>query len=166
VDADETTIDNSQYQKEIAQRGERYSYATWREWCLRGEAKALPGAAGFLKHVHELGGKVIVITNRRTEVQAVTEENFRREGIPFDLMLCKTDTSRKEGRNEAVENGTAAPGLPPLKIVMRVGDNIQDFPTQRQEIRAQDDSAFAEFGSKHFIVPNPMYGSWERNPHE
>jgi len=48
--------------------------------------------------------------------------------------------------------------------VMWVGDNIQDFPRLRQDIRSSSDSAFAEFGDRFIVLPNPMYGSWERNP--
>jgi predicted secreted acid phosphatase len=46
---------------------------------------------------------------------------------------------------------------------MWVGDNIQDFPRLRQDVRTQGDSVFAEFGDRFFVLPNPMYGSWERN---
>jgi predicted secreted acid phosphatase len=44
-----------------------------------------------------------------------------------------------------------------------VGDNIQDFPSLSQAIRKQGDDAFADFGVRFFALPNPMYGSWERN---
>jgi hypothetical protein len=54
-------------------------------------------------------------------------------------------------------------GLPPTTVVMYVGDNILDFPGISQEIRKQPDSAFASFGETNFIIPNPMYGSWEKN---
>jgi 5'-nucleotidase (lipoprotein e(P4) family) len=164
LDADETVIDNSQFQKELAEKGAGYSSGAWKAWCLRGEATALPGSVGFLKHVQGLGGKVVIITNRSTDVQEVTERNFHSEGIPYDLMLCKTGSSEKEARNESVERGTAAPGLPPLKIVMWVGDNVQDFPGMRQGIRSGDDESYSGFGSRYIIMPNPMYGSWERNP--
>ena len=164
LDADETVIDNSGFQKQLASEGAGYSPAAWKAWCLRGEATVLPGALAFMKRVGELGGKLVIITNRTTDVQTVTEENFRREGIPYDLMLCKSGSSEKEARNESVEKGTAAPGFPPLKIVMWVGDNIQDFPKHRQSIRAGEDIGYSGFGSRYIMLPNPMYGSWERNP--
>ena len=44
-----------------------------------------------------------------------------------------------------------------------VGDNIQDFPGLSQAIRKQGDEAFADFGARFFVLPNPMYGSWEKN---
>ena len=53
--------------------------------------------------------------------------------------------------------------LPPLDVLMWVGDNIQDFPRLTQSIRTAADSAFADFGETYIALPNPMYGSWERN---
>ena len=29
-----------------------------------------------------------------------------------------------------------------------------------QAVRDQGDAAFAEFGKRFFVFPNPMYGSW------
>jgi predicted secreted acid phosphatase len=65
-----------------------------------------------------------------------------------------------------VTQGAAAPGLPPLQLVLWLGDNIQDFPNLDQTLRAKPDEAFADFGVLYFVIPNPMYGSWERNPQE
>ena len=53
--------------------------------------------------------------------------------------------------------------LPAMRVLMWVGDNIQDFPTLTQSIRTRDDAAFAEFGEGFVVLPNPMYGSWEKN---
>ena len=44
-----------------------------------------------------------------------------------------------------------------------VGDNIQDFPGLNQGLRQKGEAALAEFGIKFFLLPNPMYGSWETN---
>ena len=40
-------------------------------------------------------------------------------------------------------------------------DNIMDFPDTTQSIRAKGESAFTEFGARWFVLPNPMYGSWQ-----
>jgi predicted secreted acid phosphatase len=42
-----------------------------------------------------------------------------------------------------------------------LGDNIRDFPGLGQSVREQPDQAFAAFGTRFFLLPNPMYGSWE-----
>lgn len=52
--------------------------------------------------------------------------------------------------------------LPAHDIIAYFGDNIQDFPAMSQEkMKTADDSQFDVFGSKYFILPNPMYGSWQ-----
>ena len=63
-----------------------------------------------------------------------------------------------------VETGTASIDLPPLEIVLWIGDNIEDFPGLDQDIRLRGAAAFGEFGSRFFVVPNPTYGSWLENP--
>jgi predicted secreted acid phosphatase len=46
-------------------------------------------------------------------------------------------------------------------VVAWVGDNILDFPGMTQAARG-DPRALAEFGKRYFILPNPMYGSWQQ----
>jgi predicted secreted acid phosphatase len=115
--------------------------------------------------VHELGGKVVVVTNRNTVECPDTLENLRAEGLEFDEVLCKSDTSDKNPRFKSVADGTAAPSLPPLDVVLWTGDNILDFPGLDQTART-DDAKLADFGSRFVIVPNAMYGSWEKNPQD
>lgn len=168
LDADETVLDNSQYQKERAAAGLGYSSESWREWVARRAAAPVPGSAAFLRRVKEMGGAIVIVTNRTPAECPDTEENFRALALPFDLILCRPENGPgdKEPRYDSVANGTARPGLRPLEIVLWVGDNIQDFPRMRQEVRKAGEAAFAEFGERFIIIPNPMYGSWERNPAE
>jgi 5'-nucleotidase (lipoprotein e(P4) family) len=168
LDGDETVIDNSLFEKEQVAKGvTKFDAEAWRAWVERKEAAPLPGAVVFLKRVHELGGKIAIVTNRAQAECPPTEENFRRHGIPYDVILCRPpDNGEKEPRWQALEQGTAAPGLPPLEIVLWVGDNIQDFPDLDQSLRLKPDEAFKEFGTRYFVLPNPMYGSWERNSPE
>ena len=165
LDADETTIDNSAYQVERARAGRPFDAASWRAWCARREAVPLPGAAAFLARVRALGGKIAIVTNRTVAECPDTEAVFRAHGLAYDAMLCRPDggPSDKNPRFEAVARGTTPAGLPPLDVVAFVGDNILDFPGLSQEIRNQSDDAFAPFGARYFLLPNPMYGSWERN---
>ncbi len=161
LDADETVIDNSLYQKERTLIGEEYDRDSWGKWVARREAPPLPGALIFLSRVQELGGKIAIVTNRRHAHCPDTEANFRSFSIPFDVILCKKQDSRKESRWQQIEDGTAAPDLPPLDIVMWLGDNIQDFPDLDQHLRDEPEEAFERFGIDFFAFPNPMYGSWD-----
>ncbi len=165
LDADETTIDNSPYEIERDRAGGSFDAETWRAWCARREAVPLPGAAAFLARVRALGGKIAIVTNRSTAECPDTEAVFQAHGLAYDVMLCKPEggPSDKNPRFEAVARGTTSAGLPPLEVVAFVGDNVQDFPGLSQEIRKQPDDAFAPFGVRYFLLPNPMYGSWEKN---
>lgn len=164
TDADETVLDNSLYQKELEERGESFTPATWTAWVERRAAPPLPGAVDFLRHVHELGGRIAVVTNRGQAGCPATEDDFRRHSIPYDVILCRTDTSRKEPRWQKVEDGSATEALPPLEILMWLGDNIEDFPGLDQQVRFDPDTAFTAFGGRFVIFPNPMYGSFAANP--
>ena len=168
LDADETVLDNSQYMKERAAAGLQFSSESWRAWVARRAAVPVPGSAAFLRRVKEMGGRIVIVTNRTQAECPDTAENFRALALPFDAMLCRADggPSEKEPRYDSVANGTARPGQAPLEIVLWVGDNIQDFPLMRQELRKKGEAAFVEFGARFIIIPNPMYGSWERNPPE
>jgi 5'-nucleotidase (lipoprotein e(P4) family) len=162
LDVDETVLDNSTYQKE--NQGKPFSQDAWTAWVQRKEAKPVPGVVGFTNHVRALGGKVVLVTNRLDGAECpATEDNLKTVGVPYDAILCKKDTSDKNPRFKAVASGAAAPGLPAIEIVAFVGDNIQDFPDETQDLAGKDDSAFADFGSRFFTLPNPMYGSWEKN---
>ena len=166
LDADETVIDNSPYEIQQARLGVPYDSVTWDAWVKRGAARALPGAVEFTSRVHALGGRVVIVTNRDQVYCDVTRENIIRVGVPADEVLCRTDRANgsKDPRFDAVRSGTAPSVLPPLDVLMWVGDNIQDFPRLTQSIRSAPDSALAGFGERYIVLPNPMYGSWERNP--
>ena len=156
LDADETVLDNSLYQRERAAVGQAFSSDTWAAWVERREATALPGAVAFTDLVRSLGGRVVIVTNRSEAGCPATRQNLAAAGITADAVLCQTGPSDKNPRFESVQTGTA--GLPPLRVAMWVGDNIRDFPALSQTSRAGD------FGGRFWVLPNPMYGSWDRNP--
>ena len=164
LDADETVLDNSEYQRRLVERGARFDSETWNDWVRESAADSLPGAAAFIRTVRELGGRVAIVTNRDDVVCNETRSNLRQLTIIVDVVLCQAaGESGKNGRFRAVREGTTGADLPPLDVVMYIGDNIQDFPDQTQQIRTSP-GAYENFGRTWFLLPNPMYGSWERNP--
>ena len=163
LDADETVLSNSLYQRERAVLGLGYSTTSWSAWVARREATPLPGATRFLERVVKLGGHIAIVTNRKDALCADTRANLAAEQVPHDVVLCRTGTSQKEPRWQMVEDGTASAGLPPTRIVMWIGDNIHDFPDLEQDLRFGAGEDFAEFGTKYVVIPNPMYGSWTGN---
>ena len=161
LDADETILSNLQYQ--IERVGLGYSSESWAAWVRRREATPLPGAAAFLARVHQLGGRIAIVTNRLESECTDTIALFKTLALAFDAMLCRPDKapSDKTPRFEAVEAGTTPAGNTPLDVVAFVGDNILDFPGLNQKLRQAGQAAYGEFGVKYFLLPNPMYGSWQ-----
>lgn len=168
VDADETVIDNSQYEKELQTRRESMTDASWREWVKRRERRAVPGAAAFLTGVRQLGGRVAVVSNTAQSSCGDLAANLDALSLPYDYLLCRPDgeDGEKENRWKAIADGTARPDVGPAQIVVWVGDNIQDFPDLTQALRREAEPAFADFGVRYFALPNPIYGTWEKNPPE
>lgn len=164
IDADETLLDNSTYQLQRARQGLGYTSSSWNAWVREEAATALPGAVHFTQRVRAAGGRVAVVTNRDEEVCEPTRRNLRAVGIAFDVVLCREPgESEKDGRFERVQTGQAAEGLPPLSVVAWLGDNVGDFPGGSQELRGAASAELEGFGSRWFVFPNPMYGSWESN---
>jgi 5'-nucleotidase (lipoprotein e(P4) family) len=160
LDLDETVLSNATYQVERAALGTGYSGPSWLAWTQRKAATLLPGAEAFLNTVRQRAGTIIFVTNRKAGAECdATKANLVALNVRYDAIYCRTGTSDKNPRFQAIENGTAA-GLARKDIVMFVGDNIQDFPGMSQDDRG-DDAAFLPFGAEQILVPNPMYGSWD-----
>jgi len=163
MDADETVLDNSEFERRIAESGEVFEESMWSDWVLEEAAGVIPGADRFIHLVHELGGRVAIVTNRDDSLCPATVRNLGDLGLHPAVVLCETDTSQKEARFGMVQEGTAASDLPALEVVMWIGDNVGDFPDLDQSLRDAPVPAFGLFGERYFVLPNPMYGSWMGN---
>lgn len=162
LDADETVLDNSEYQRRRAALDSGFTPATWDTWVKERAAPAVPGAVDFTRRVYALDGRVVIVTNRSEEQCDATRANLRSVGAEADAVLCQAPgESDKNPRFQRVQAGAAVAGAGPLDVVAWVGDNILDFPGMTQAAR-NDPRLLAEFGRRYFILPNPMYGSWQQ----
>jgi 5'-nucleotidase (lipoprotein e(P4) family) len=163
LDADETVISNVTYQIERARANLPFTQESWTAWVRRREATPLPGAGELLSRVRALGGRIAIVTNRLQSECADTEAVFKTHALVYDVMLCRPDgsPSDKNPRFDAVAGGRTAASSSPLEVVAFVGDNILDFPRLTQASKIQGGQGLSEFGVRFFIVPNPMYGSWQ-----
>jgi len=166
LDADETVLDNSTYEKELLERRLTHTPALWSAWVARKAAPAIPGAGPFIGRVRALGGRVAIVSNRTEAECADTSANLASLAIAYDAILCRAERSEKGPRFDKVARGEAFPDGKPVEVLMWVGDNILDFPGLNQAMRNGPQDAFAPFGSRFIVLPNPMYGSWEKNPQE
>ena len=170
LDIDETTLDNS-WAEYANYKNYKFSPSEQEE----GKASAVPGVVKFTHMIHDLGGYVTLLTNRAGNTKKMfdaTVANVKKVNVYFDQVIFSNsddkDSGNKTPRFEAVESGNYTKNiiltntLPAHKLLAYFGDNIQDFPnlTQKQMQKAPA-SAFDEFGSKYFMMPNPMYGSWQ-----
>jgi 5'-nucleotidase (lipoprotein e(P4) family) len=163
MDADETVLDNSDFERRIAETGQPFEEALWDDWVLEEAAGLVPGAGEFIERVTAAGGRVAIVTNRHAGLCPATRRNLAALGVRPAALLCETETSEKEPRFRMVREGTAVDTLPPLEVVAWVGDNVGDFPDLDQTIRTGPEAAYALFGDRYFVLPNPMYGSWMGN---
>lgn len=162
VDIDETVLDNSPFEAYSVRTGKQYTEDLWHEWTGKAAACATPGALEFLKFAETKGVETFYISNRSVSETAVTLQNLKALGFPFAdeaHILLKTDTSVKTVRRNKVSETH--------DILILAGDNIGDFD-ELFEDRKQNfgfetvDAHKADFGKRFIILPNPMYGSWER----
>ena len=164
LDADETVLDNSVFQRDLSRGTAPFSEEMWATFVRQRSAVAVPGAKAFLDRVKELGGRIAIVTNRFARLCEDTKENFRIQALPFDVILCRVDVGDKNPRFASVASGAAFEDGKPREIVAFVGDNILDFPAMKQSLRDEPEAAFDPFGKRFFVLPNPMYGSWQQVP--
>ena len=160
VDVDETVLDNGPFQARGIADCKSFP-AGWAEWAKEAQADAVPGSYDFLNFAAKNGVDVYYITNRSEEDKTSTIKNLKAVGFPNvseETVMVRKDTSSKEARRLAVSETH--------RIWMLMGDNLVDFsdvfekknPTVR---RVEVENAQSLWGTRFFILPNPMYGDWE-----
>ena len=172
LDVDETVLNNVQYEIELAQQGEHYTPETWAAWVRRREAPPVPGGRAFLDSVRSLGERahVVFITNRDATLENDTIENLRAYGLwqDGDVILCRKEKAdTKVIRRREVETGTGrCAGFGPRTIIALFGDQLADL--MAVQVIAAPDSMRQHYlqqpgwGQRYFVLPNPMYGYWQR----
>jgi 5'-nucleotidase (lipoprotein e(P4) family) len=165
LDADDTVINNLSYQAGLEIDGVRHTPERFTAFVRTHTSTAVPGAAKFLARVHELGGRIGIVTNRLPIECDDTAAMLRELSMVFDAVICREEggpaNADKTPRYTAIAAGRTAVSRTPIEILVFVGDNIMDFPNTSQARRTQGEAAFPEFGVRWFLLPNPMYGSWQ-----
>ena len=168
VDVDETVLDNSPSQvRQIRQRRD-FDEAAWRAWVAQRAARPLPGALDFLRAAAAKGVTVFYISNRDASLAADTVANLRTAGFPIagDAQFlglgtvvdgCAQQGSEKACRRQLVGRSH--------RVLMQFGDQLGDFVQILGNTRAGRTGALAPYadwiGQRWWVLPNPMYGSWE-----
>lgn len=163
VDIDETMLDNSPFEAQEIIDNSGYTPESWAKWSALAKAKALPGAVEFTHFCDSLGVVVIYISNRSVSEIDATVKNLDSLGFSFarkENMIFKEDVSSKKIRRDKISEK--------FEIVLLIGDNLNDL-SEVFENRGLDwgtsvvEQNRKEFGNRFIVLPNPMYGEWEKN---
>lgn len=161
LDLDETVLDNSPYQAKMIRTGLSYHPDTWADWVKMRRARAVPGAKEFLEYAHARGFELIYISNRAMRHMEDTYQNLIELGIPVkrENMSLRTTQMGKDNRRAHFEDR--------YEIALLIGDVMTDFSDVFEDKSTNErhiltDQYAKEFGRRFIILPNPMYGEWER----
>jgi 5'-nucleotidase (lipoprotein e(P4) family) len=167
VDIDETMLDNSPFEAAVINSDDNLS--GWYNWTEKASAKALPGALEFAEYAKSKNVAIFYITNRDDNERVVTLKNLQNEKFPFatdDHLLTRSDLSYSSG-NTSSKAGRRARVSENYEIILLIGDNLNDF-SEFFEDRSMNNGKDAvdknreQFGKKFIVLPNPMYGAWEK----
>lgn len=164
LDIDETVLDNSRFQGRMIKDNAFYVESTWDAWVAGHRATSIPGAVDFLRYAESKKVAVFFVSNRAFAREAATIENLRILQInatPESLLSIGENgwTSDKSARRAFVAER--------YRIVALVGDDLNDFVSANEKTlkeRAAMAQANASYwGTRWFLLPNAMYGSWDRS---
>lgn len=161
-DIDETVFDNSYGGAWEVQNNIAWNKELLNRWIALKKAEAIPGAKEFIQFAVDNKVEVIFISNRLESQKDDTLENFKRLGIPAkkeNMYFMGREWSKEKRRLEVLSK---------YHVVLYFGDNLGDFHKDwddktSEERRALVDQHKDEFGDKFIILPNPLYGDWEKS---
>lgn len=165
ADIDETLLDNTAHEVRQIRRQGSFNETSWNSWVNEARAPAIPGAMEFARYARSRGVTVFYVTNRASSVEEGTRRNLEKHGFPlenFDTVLTKGEknwTSSDKGPRRAEVASR-------YRILLLLGDDLGDFTSVASQSR-DNRSAFVEqhkenWGTRWIVIPNPIYGSWER----
>ena len=165
LDIDETVLNNIPFQARSIINGQSYPIG-WLEWMLEESSDAVAGVSDFLEYAQSKDIKIFYITNRIAVAEDATRNNIKKLGLPLDtdrdVLLMKNEngwTSDKVSRRELVAKD--------YRILLLIGDQLGDFlPLDETTLELDSRKNLADtydymWGSKWFMITNPMYGRWE-----
>lgn len=166
LDLDETAIDNSAFEARVIRKGTTFDNKLWEEWIAESSAEAVPGAAEFLAYAKSRGVTPFYITNRDAHEEAGTRRNLEKLGFPLgadqDTLLVRGEKAEWKSDKSTRRAHVAAN----YRVLLLLGDDLNDFANAREKNQQERDQIITDnatrWGAQWHILPNPMYGSWER----
>jgi len=180
ADLDETILDNARFQTEMdvavwadgTDGG--YTSKRWEQWERDNAAEVglVPGAWSFIAEVEKLKVVMVYLSNRVETLKESTLRALQHNGINTEglqdgkelRLLLRRATSNKQDRIRQAEEK--------YHVVAYLGDNLGDFPGETEQHkdvlkhlaarRQKVESAAELWGTRWFMLPNPVYGSWDQ----
>jgi acid phosphatase len=165
VDVDETVLDNSPFQARMIKQNSSFNPKQWNDWVMEAKANPVPGAVEFTQRAADKGVAIFYLTNREAKVEEGTRKNLKKLAFPLaeneDRILSNNErenwtSAKTERRVYVAENH---------RIIMIFGDDLNDFVSAKnisQKERAKlVESNQDKWGRFWYVLPNPVYGSWE-----
>lgn len=167
LDLDETAWLNRPFESRMVREGKTYDEKEWKAWVAESAAEAVPGAAEFLAYANSRGVTPFYVTNRTQEEKPAGVVNLQKLGYPLldgaANVLFRGDQDPSKGSDKTPRRTWVASRY---RVLLLLGDDLNDFMAARDKTTAERDALIAStqrnWGTMWLIVPNPMYGSWER----
>ncbi|MCH8823643.1 MAG: acid phosphatase [Planctomycetes bacterium] len=177
LDIDETVLSNAPYFARLMSEDEQIARGSFDNWVAEARATALSGVIEYIKEAKRQGIAVIYLTNRACRKRADNDDpcpqrtdtiaNLENAGLPplgpDDLVLLRNQQTGWTGEKSIRRSFICEK----YRILQIFGDNLGDFapklgasgmtPNQRKEQTRQYQD---KWGSKWFMLPNPIYGAW------
>jgi len=160
-DIDETVFDNSFSGAYELKNKLEWSKESFNNWVKKQNADLIAGAKEFIEFAQKNRVEVIFISNRTVDQIDDTYENFMKLNLKVkkENFYFQSEEWSKETRRALVEKK--------YHVVLYFGDNLHDFnkawdKKPYDERKKLVDENAKEFGRKYIILPNPLYGDWEK----
>lgn len=165
LDVDETVLDNSPFNARNIIQGTAFNLENWNAWAHEEKARAVAGALEFITGAKKQGVEIFYVTNRRDGMRVATINNLKALGFPVTQahLLTRNDKAGRGGDKVTRRAMVAANH----RIVLLIGDNMADVCSQMDVADNRVRNRVArqkrvKLESRWIILPNPVYGGWER----
>jgi acid phosphatase len=158
-------LDNSPFEARMAKAGLIYVDAAFNEWVQSPEAPPVPGALEFLTEAARRGVTIFYISGRSHDEEPFTRANLERHGFPLDPSVDVVPATGEQEDWTSDKTSRRAWVASRYRVLFLFGDDFNDFVNarvplaQRSELVRQNRD---RWGHSWFMLPNPIYGSWER----
>jgi len=167
LDIDETVLDNSPMSGRLIETKAGYTAENWSKWVEKEAADFIPGSYEFINKLRAANVEVIFVTNRTKAEEDHTIKDLS-PIVVFDEQILsyeeKEDSATQPWPNEKTSRREYL--ATKYWILGMIGDDLADFIPNIKilppEERIKEATKYQEkFGNYWFLLPNPVYGSWE-----